>query len=99
MEEPRRLGAAAVIDVVKESCSEPRNLSTFVGCSEMAQLQIRDVPSDLHRKLRARAANMGQSLSEYALDELAKSVERSELAELASGELAGEPVVTDPSTN
>ena len=48
----------------------------------MAQLQIRDVPSDLHRKLRARAANMGLSLSEYALDELARSVERSEQADL-----------------
>jgi plasmid stability protein len=44
----------------------------------MAQLQIRDVPSDLHRKLRARAANIGQSLSEYVLDELARSIERSE---------------------
>jgi len=68
----------------------------------MAQLQIRDVPSDLHRKLRARAANMGQSLSEYALDELARSVERSEQAELlGSGPAAptGEPVVTGPSTN
>jgi hypothetical protein len=73
----------------------------FVGCSEMAQLQIRDVPSDLHRKLRARAANMGQSLSEYALDELAKSVERSEQAELLGSEPttpAVEPIAC-PSTN
>jgi plasmid stability protein len=63
----------------------------------MAQLQIRDVPPDLHRKLRARAANIGQSLSEYVLDELARSVERSEQLELLESglaESAGEPPVT-----
>jgi plasmid stability protein len=63
----------------------------------MAQLQIRDVPPDLHRKLRARAANIGQSLSEYVLDELARSVERSEQLELLEAglaESAGEPPVT-----
>ena len=63
----------------------------------MAQLQIRDVPPDLHRKLRARAANVGQSLSEYVLDELARSVERSEQLELLEAglaESAGEPPVT-----
>ncbi len=67
----------------------------------MAQLQIRDVPSDLHRKLRARAANMGLSLSEYALDELARSVERSEQADLAVAESSAvvDEIVVDPSTN
>jgi plasmid stability protein len=63
----------------------------------MAQLQIRDVPPDLHRKLRARAANIGQSLSEYVLDELARSVERSEqldLLESGLAEPAGEPPAT-----
>ena len=74
-----------------------------VDCSEMAQLQIRDVPSDLHRKLRARAANMGLSLSEYALDELARSVERAEQADLLQSSPAelddDKPVVVDASTN
>jgi plasmid stability protein len=67
----------------------------------MAQLQIRDVPSDLHRKLRARAANMGLSLSEYALDELARSVERSEQADLVEARptVAVDESVVDPSTN
>ncbi len=63
----------------------------------MAQLQIRDVPPDLHRKLRARAANIGQSLSEYVLDELARSVERSEQLELLEAGLsasAGESAAT-----
>jgi plasmid stability protein len=68
----------------------------------MAQLQIRDVPSDLHRKLRARAANIGQSLSEYVLDELARSVERSEeLDRLLESNLVAsdDDVMTDASTD
>jgi antitoxin FitA len=35
-------------------------------------LQIRDVPDDVHRTLRARAAAAGVSLSEYALAELTR---------------------------
>ena len=68
----------------------------------MAQLQIRDVPSDLHRKLRARAANMGLSLSEYALDELARSVERGEQADLLESVATApvdEPLVVGPSAS
>ena len=78
----------------------------FVECDEMAQLQIRDVPSDLHRKLRARAANIGQSLSEYVLDELARSIERSEELDrllesepAAAAEIAVSDVVTDAPTD
>jgi plasmid stability protein len=33
-------------------------------------LQVRNVPDDLHEALRARAAEAGLSLSEYALREL-----------------------------
>jgi len=36
----------------------------------MKTLQIRNVPDDVHRVLRTRAANAGVSLSEYALAEL-----------------------------
>ena len=61
-----------------DGAGEPLPRIALVECDQMAQLQIRDVPSDLHRKLRARAANIGQSLSEYVLDELARSIERSE---------------------
>lgn len=39
-------------------------------------IQIRNVPDDLHRKLKARAALAGRSLSDYALDELTKSLDR-----------------------
>jgi plasmid stability protein len=39
-------------------------------------IQIRNVPSDLHRRLKARAAMAGMSMSEYALRELRKALER-----------------------
>ncbi|WP_419924718.1 FitA-like ribbon-helix-helix domain-containing protein [Candidatus Poriferisocius sp.] len=42
----------------------------------MASLQIRNVPDDLHRGLKARAALEGQSLSEYALSELSRAMQR-----------------------
>jgi len=42
----------------------------------MPMVQIRDVPDDLHRQLKARAALAGMSLSEYLLQELRRSVER-----------------------
>lgn len=45
-------------------------------------LQIRNVPDELHRKLKARAALAGMSMSEYALRELGKALERPTRAEL-----------------
>jgi plasmid stability protein len=42
----------------------------------MKNVQIRNVPDDLHRRLKARAAMEGRSLSEFALGELRKSLER-----------------------
>jgi len=36
----------------------------------MATLQVRNVPEDLHRRLKARAAESGRTLSEYVLEEL-----------------------------
>lgn len=42
----------------------------------MTIIQIRNVPAEAHRLLKARAAREGQSLSEYALAELLRSLER-----------------------
>lgn len=39
-------------------------------------VQIRDVPDDLHRKMKARAALAGMSLSEYLLAEIRRAAER-----------------------
>ena len=48
----------------------------------MANLQIRNVPDALHRQLKARAALEGRSLSDFALAELRRSLERPTRAEL-----------------
>ena len=39
-------------------------------------VQIRNMPDDLHRKLKARAAAAGMSLSDYLLNEVRMSAER-----------------------
>ncbi len=48
----------------------------------MANVQIRNVPDDLHRRLKARAALEGRSLSDYALAELQRSLDRPTRAEV-----------------
>jgi plasmid stability protein len=48
----------------------------------MKMLQIRNVPDDIHRKLKARSALEGQSMSDYALAELRRSLERPTRREL-----------------
>jgi plasmid stability protein len=48
----------------------------------MKTLQVRNVPDDLHRTLKVRAAQSGTSLSEYVLAELRRAAERPTRAEL-----------------
>jgi len=48
----------------------------------MKMVQIRNVPDDVHRRLKARAALEGRSLSEFALAELRRSLERPTRSEL-----------------
>jgi plasmid stability protein len=48
-----------------------------------AILQIRNVPDDVHRGLKLRAALAGMSLSEFALAELVRSLQRPTREELA----------------
>jgi plasmid stability protein len=45
-------------------------------------VQLRHVPDDLHRKLKARAAMEGMSLSDYLLREVRQIAERPTMAEL-----------------
>ena len=45
-------------------------------------IQIRNVPEDLHRTLKSRAALAGMSLSDYLLQEARKLAERPTLEEL-----------------
>ena len=55
-------------------------------------LQVRDVPDDLHAELKARAAALGVSLSDYvlgALDELASRPAVSDVLRRASRRRGG----------
>ncbi len=45
-------------------------------------IQLRNVPDELHRKLKARAALEGMSLSDYLLAEIQRVAERPTLTEL-----------------
>jgi plasmid stability protein len=39
-------------------------------------LQIRNIPTELHRRLKARAAIEGMSMSDYVMREIRKSLDR-----------------------
>jgi plasmid stability protein len=45
-------------------------------------VQIRNVPSEFHRRLKARAALEGMSMSDYILREVGKALERPTRAEV-----------------
>ncbi len=45
-------------------------------------IQVRNVPEDVHRALRTRAASAGVSLSDYALGELERAASRPPVVEL-----------------
>jgi plasmid stability protein len=57
-------------------------------------IQLRQVPDDLHRKLKARAALEGLSLSDYLLAEIRRTAERPTVAELRTRIAQRAPVVT-----
>jgi hypothetical protein len=58
----------------------------------MAHIQIRNVPPDLHRKLKIRAAEEGMTLSDYLLREVRVAAETPSLQEqirkIRAGKLA-----------
>lgn len=56
----------------------------------MKTIQIRNVPDDVHRTLRTRAASADVSLSDYVLRELERIAERPPIAEVLAR--AGERV-------
>ena len=57
-------------------------------------IQIRNVPDSLHRRLKARAALAGMSLSDYLLTEIREVSERPTLEELRSRLERRSPVTT-----
>jgi len=48
----------------------------------MKTIQVRNVPDDVHRELRVRAATAGVSLSDFALGELERVAQRPPVVEL-----------------
>ena len=50
--------------------------------TRMTMLQVRNMPDEMHRLLKARAAMAGVSMSDYVLRELQRALERPERAEL-----------------
>ncbi len=59
---------------MRSACYYVTNMSTMI--------QIRNVPDRLHRRLKARAAMAGMSLSNYLLGELRGVADRPTLEEL-----------------
>jgi plasmid stability protein len=47
-------------------------------------IQIRNVPDDLHRELKMRAAAAGMSMSDYIKRELSRRSRKSTIAEIAA---------------
>jgi plasmid stability protein len=64
----------------------PRSVDMRDACEHVSQMpkmiQIRNVPDDIHRALKVRAAKEGMTLSAYLLREVAQLAERPTLEEL-----------------
>ena len=63
-------------------------------CTMAKMIQLRHVPDELHRKLKARAALEGLSLSDYLLKEIQRVAERPTLAELRQRLGQRTPIIT-----
>lgn len=61
-------------------------------------IQLRNVPDSLHRKLKARAAMAGMSLSDYLLIEVKEIADRPTLAEMRERLHQFEPLAVDVDT-
>ena len=57
--------------------------STCDNVLSMGMIQIRNVPEDLHRRLKARAAEQGLTLSDYLLRMAEREAELPTFAELS----------------
>jgi plasmid stability protein len=60
-------------------------------------IQLRHVPDALHRRLKARAAREGMSLSDYLVREVRKIAERPTVDEIKARLAALPPVQLEPS--
>lgn len=60
-------------------------------------IQIRNVPAELHRRAKARAALEGLTLSEFAKEALRRAVQQPTMAEVAARVRQLPPVEASPS--
>jgi plasmid stability protein len=58
-------------------------------------IQIRNVPDELHRTLKAKAARLGMTLSDYLLSEIEQVAEKPTLGEMMERLRNREPVELD----
>lgn len=72
-----------------DTCSHAGYMSKMV--------QVRNVPEELHRELKARAARAGMSLSDYLLGILRRAVERATPEEMRARLEGRERVTAAPS--
>lgn len=61
-------------------------------------IQIRNVPDDIHRIVKSRAALAGMSLSDYLLVEVRKVADRPTMEELRQRIARLTPIELDPSS-
>jgi plasmid stability protein len=57
-------------------------------------IQVRDVPEQVHRTLKARAAREGMSLSDFIKKELERTVERPTMREWLESTRQAKPIST-----
>jgi plasmid stability protein len=70
--------------------------STCVTLYRMSKMiQIRNVPDELHRTLKVRAAKAGMTLSDYLLSEIERVAEKPTLAEMMERLRSRDPVELD----
>ncbi len=60
-------------------------------------IQLRNVPDDLHQKLKARAAMEGMTLSDYLIAEVRRAADRPTPREMRDRLASRAPVAPDPS--
>lgn len=71
----------------------PDMRATCFNAQHMSKMiQVRNVPDDLHRTLKVRAAQSGMTLSDFVLNELTSIVGKPTLAELSDRIAARERV-------
>lgn len=71
------------------------NYSCF-HAPDMPHIQIRDVPESLHRRLKARAAMEGVSMSQFLVWQIERALARPSRRETLDAIRREPPVVLDP---